>query len=172
MLAFFLRVSSDLRSISVWCGVRILPSPLQPPDAPCPRCSTARQTCVHAEGPILSAPHLPSQALRNPVAPRLIRASGPQVTSSPRNAIPTVATGWQHVRTDHTPLLSQRVHCRSVPLRKQVPSRTLSDLVCEKAAPPHLDASNKAARPGLAPGARGDQPSPPQAVLLPASTPH
>lgn len=61
MLAFFLRVSSDLRSISVWCGVRILPSPLQPPDAPCPRCSTARQTCVHAEGPILSAPHLPSQ---------------------------------------------------------------------------------------------------------------
>lgn len=99
------------------------------------------------------------------------------ITSSPRGAIPTGATWWQHICTDHIPSLHSggaTGPCRPVRLRKQGPEQDIRGTwFLRRLLPPHLEASNKAARhcparPSPTPSPQG--PARPLLSLL--STPH
>lgn len=82
----------------------------------------------------LSPPTFPGSRI-----PKLGRASGPKVTASPRNAIPTVATGGQRTRTDHIHF-PRTVGLSPVsglcPLRRQMQEQGTEWFVSETAAPP------------------------------------
>ena len=158
MSRIFLQVNSDLGPAHVLSvpgvGLALSCSPF---------CLQAVWTSVSqskecgAEGPILAARYQQSQALPGVLLPSL---HGPsqgfwsRSLPAPRNAISTVATGWQRVRTEHISFQQQPRVCPTQ--EADAGAGHLGELMSEKAAPAtaHL-LRPRGARPALLPAGLG-----------------